>query len=112
MQPVTPEKLYDPAYIKQLFNEMSATYGLVNLISSFDFAWWWRRQCVRLAGLNEGGRVCDFMSGQGEARLLARYTRLFKNAKLAQAIFQAAGLHTHYTEFFFGCASAVCGRKP
>ncbi|MCW5875020.1 MAG: class I SAM-dependent methyltransferase [Anaerolineales bacterium] len=241
MQPVAPEKLYDPAYIKQLFNEMSGTYGLVNLISSFGFAWWWRGQCVRLARLNEGGKVCDFMSGQGEAwpdilrwigpggqlyafdisnrmvelstqtaafkrsnhlhvsnqnalvisftnasmdavistfglktfsepqlhtlareimrllkpggtfalveisvpasailripymiyiqycipllgrvllgnpdnyRLLARYTRLFKNAKRAQAIFRIAGLETQYTEFFFGCASAVYGHKP
>lgn len=240
MRPATPEKFYDPLYIKQLFNEMSATYGVVNLVSSFGFAWLWRRQCVRLAALKPAARVGDFMSGQGEAwpqvlaaigsggqvfafdissrmvelslqtkaytrygnvhpsnqnalvsslaassldtvistfglktfseaqlhtlaaeiarvlrpggtfalveisvpaslllqlpymfylehcipligrlmlgnpenyRMLAQYTRLFKNTRRAQAIFRLAGLETSYSEFFFGCASAIYGTK-
>lgn len=231
------EQLYDSASVQKLFNEMSATYGWVNLLSSFGFTWWWRRQCIRLAKLPRDARVGDFMSGQGETwhqihlaigdqghivafdfsagmaslstknpvaskhavhisqqnalstalashsldavvagfglktlsesqlhalahevrrvlkpggtfslveistptskvllwpymfylrvcipvigklclgnpdnyRFLAQYTQLFKNARRAQAAFQAAGLHTDYTELFFGCASAIYG---
>lgn len=61
-----PETLYDSAYVQKLFNEMSATYGWVNLLSSFGFTWWWRRQCICFAKLPYGARVGDFMSGQGE----------------------------------------------
>lgn len=44
-------------------------------------------------------------------RMLAQYTRLFKNTRRAQAIFRLAGLETSYSEFFFGCASAIYGTK-
>lgn len=45
---------------------MSTTYGVVNFISSFGFTWRWRRQCVSLAQLKPGDRVCDLMTGMGE----------------------------------------------
>lgn len=57
--------------VKALFDEMSATYGPVNLLSSFGFAWRWRRECVaglRAAGLARGAdlAVADLMTGHGE----------------------------------------------
>lgn len=45
---------------------MSRTYGFVNFVSSFGFTRRWRRQCVELAGLQPGDRVCDLMTGMGE----------------------------------------------
>lgn len=62
---------YRPQDVKALFDEMSATYGPVNLLSSFGFAWRWRRECV--AGLRRAGlsptpdlAVADLMTGHGE----------------------------------------------
>lgn len=58
--------LYDPAFVKRLFDEMAATYGAVNLFASFGFARRWRRQCVRAIPIRPGDRVLDLMTGMGE----------------------------------------------
>ncbi len=58
--------LYDPSFVKQLFDEMSATYGVVNLLSSFGFARRWRRQCLRAIPIRPGDRIVDLMTGMGE----------------------------------------------
>lgn len=58
--------LYDPGRIKSLFDEMAATYGAVNMISSFGFCIRWRAQCVRYATIAPGMTVCDLMTGMGE----------------------------------------------
>jgi ubiquinone/menaquinone biosynthesis methyltransferase len=58
--------VYDPAYVKQLFDEMAATYGVMNLVSSFGFARRWRRQCVRAIPIRPGDRILDMMTGMGE----------------------------------------------
>ncbi len=58
--------LHDPAFVKALFDEMSATYGLVNLVTSFGFSARWRRQCLDAACIGAGARVLDLMTGMGE----------------------------------------------
>ncbi len=58
--------LYQPAYVRQLFDDMAATYGAMNLISSFGFTVRWRRQCVDKVELGPGQIVFDLMSGMGE----------------------------------------------
>lgn len=58
--------LYSATTVKNLFAEMSATYGLVHLISSFGFALRWRRQCVLRASIQPGNTVYDLMTGMGE----------------------------------------------
>lgn len=58
--------IYDPAFVNALFNEMSATYGIVNFISSFGFCAWWRHQCVWQIPLKPGDCVVDLMAGMGE----------------------------------------------
>jgi demethylmenaquinone methyltransferase/2-methoxy-6-polyprenyl-1,4-benzoquinol methylase len=45
---------------------MSATYGLINLITSFGFSARWRRQCVAELAFTPGETVVDLMSGMGE----------------------------------------------
>ena len=60
------DDLYDPAFIRGLFDEMAATYGPVNLLSSFGFCIRWRRQCLRLIDLRPGSTVLDLMCGMGE----------------------------------------------
>lgn len=62
-----PEPPRDAASVIQLFTDMSATYGLINMISSFGFSHRWRRQCVDAVVLDESARVLDMMTGMGEA---------------------------------------------
>jgi ubiquinone/menaquinone biosynthesis methyltransferase len=66
-------RIYDPLFVRDLFDEMSATYGAMNLVTSFGFAHRWRRQCVAAAKIQAGERVLDLMTGMGE--LLSDVTR-------------------------------------
>lgn len=61
-----PTDIYNPAFVKDLFSEMSKTYGLTNLISSFGFCQRWRAQCVNQIAFRDGATIYDFMSGMGE----------------------------------------------
>ena len=59
-------ELYQPSFVRALFDEMALSYGTVNLISSFGFNYCWRRQCLREVAIRPGDRVLDLMTGQGE----------------------------------------------
>jgi demethylmenaquinone methyltransferase/2-methoxy-6-polyprenyl-1,4-benzoquinol methylase len=64
---------YDSESVRALFDEMAATYGPVNVISSFGFAVRWRHQAVAGMNLHSAESVVDLMSGMGELwRSLAR----------------------------------------
>ncbi len=58
--------IYDPSVVQKLFDEMSGTYGLVNMVASFGFARGWRRRCVRQIEIAPGCKVVDLMTGMGE----------------------------------------------
>ncbi len=58
--------IHEADFIEALFDEMSATYGRVNFLSSFGFSRRWRRQFVREASIGPGMAVCDLMCGAGE----------------------------------------------
>ncbi len=58
--------IYDTSFVQNLFDEMSGTYGIMNLISSFGFARRWRRQCVEQIDFHKSCAVVDLMSGMGE----------------------------------------------
>src|SRR5262245_29357960 len=60
------EELNTPEFVRELFNEMARTYGIVNVVSSFGFCLRWRRQCLESAHINPHDIVCDLMSGTGE----------------------------------------------
>lgn len=62
------ENLYDPRFVSGMFDRMSKTYGLANLISSFGFTAIWRKQCIKaLPEQKKPLLVYDLMSGMGEA---------------------------------------------
>jgi demethylmenaquinone methyltransferase/2-methoxy-6-polyprenyl-1,4-benzoquinol methylase len=52
--------------VTRLFTEMSPSYDIVNLVSSFGFSGFWRAQCVGNLDLRPGNIVADLMSGSGE----------------------------------------------
>jgi ubiquinone/menaquinone biosynthesis methyltransferase len=58
--------LYDPAYVRALFDAMAATYERVNLVTSFGFSRRWRRQAVDRLAPEPGWQVLDLMTGMGE----------------------------------------------
>jgi ubiquinone/menaquinone biosynthesis methyltransferase len=58
--------IYDAAFVKNLFNDMSKTYDRVNYITSFGFSKRWRRQFVNEITLSDGDVVADLMTGMGE----------------------------------------------
>lgn len=60
------DSLYDPQFVRGLFDEMAETYGIVNLLSSFGFAIWWRRQLARTLSVEPTATVLDLMTGMGE----------------------------------------------
>jgi len=62
------EHIYEPEYIKSLFDKMSKTYGLANYISSFGFTERWRAACLRnLPAIRPESTGYDLMTGMGEA---------------------------------------------
>ncbi len=62
------KKLYDPEFVSGMFDRMSKTYGLANLITSFGFTYSWRKQCVKdLPSIKTDSLGYDLMSGMGES---------------------------------------------
>ncbi|NNU33568.1 class I SAM-dependent methyltransferase [Mucilaginibacter sp. S1162] len=59
-------RIYDTAFVKNLFNDMSKTYDRVNYITSFGFSKRWRKQFVNEVTLSEGDVVADILTGMGE----------------------------------------------
>jgi demethylmenaquinone methyltransferase/2-methoxy-6-polyprenyl-1,4-benzoquinol methylase len=57
---------FDPESIRELFDEMSATYGSMNLVTSFGFSAMWRNQVIRRLPHCKPAHVFDLMSGMGE----------------------------------------------
>lgn len=57
----------NPAYVRDLFDRVSNTYGYTNYLASFGFTERWRKQCVdKLSTLPEGAIGIDLMCGRGE----------------------------------------------
>lgn len=61
------ENIYEPKFVKQLFNQMSGSYERMNYITSFGFSIRWRKQFLsKLGKSNENLIVIDLLSGLGE----------------------------------------------
>jgi len=68
--------IYSPAYVKDLFDRVSNTYGYTNYIASFGFTERWRKQCVeKLGRLPTDAVGFDLMCGRGETwrQLIRKY---------------------------------------
>lgn len=76
----TVEDIYDPAYVKGVFDRCSGAYIAYSWICSFGFTERWRRQCVHYLPLrqSEGAVGYDLMAGTGEVwpHLLKRHPKL------------------------------------
>ena len=63
---------YDEEFVTRLFTEMSPSYDVVNLVSSFGFSEFWRAKCAGNLELRTGDVVVDFRAGRGECRSYVR----------------------------------------
>jgi ubiquinone/menaquinone biosynthesis C-methylase UbiE len=63
------QDIYDPLFVKGVFDRCSAAYRYWSQIASFGFIFLWRRQCVdhMPAILPDGATGLDLMAGTGEA---------------------------------------------
>lgn len=52
------------------------------------------------------------LGNPSEYRMLWKYTKAYKNAKLTEQIFRDAGLKVRYESYFGGCATGISGSKP
>lgn len=64
----SPQDIYDPAYVKGVFDKCSDTYITMSYLFSFGFTERWRRQCVKAIPQQSAPHLTcyDFMSGTGE----------------------------------------------
>lgn len=62
------EDIYDPAFVRDIFNRCSDKYIAFSYICSLGFTEIWRRQCVAMLALKgDGLSGYDLMAGTGEA---------------------------------------------
>lgn len=59
--------IYEPEFVKKLFNQMSSSYEKMNYITSFGFSIRWRKQFLDKLGKSDAElKVIDLLSGLGE----------------------------------------------
>ena len=53
-------------YVKQMFNDISGTYDLINIVSSFGIDRYWRYRLVNSIKLNPNQKLLDVATGTGD----------------------------------------------
>jgi demethylmenaquinone methyltransferase/2-methoxy-6-polyprenyl-1,4-benzoquinol methylase len=89
--------IYDPAFVKAVFDRCSRRYILFSTLCSFGFTEIWRRQCVAALPAESDPTCCyDLMAGTGEAwpHLLKRFPRTGKIV----AVDISSGMHERAIE--------------
>ncbi len=73
--------IYNPEYVKELFNRMSGSYERMNYITSFGFSIRWRRQFLEpFQSTTNKIEIIDLLTGMGET--WGAVKNKFPNAKL------------------------------
>lgn len=84
--------IYDPAFVKGVFDRCSGRYIAFSLVCSLGFTERWRRQCVEALELGPGPAVgYDLMAGAGE--VWPHLLRRFPNVAAITAVDISSGMH-------------------
>ncbi len=76
------DNIYNPEFVKELFNRMSSSYERMNYITSFGFSIRWRKQFLNLIpSTEEKVEIMDLLTGMGENWESVR--RNFPNANVS-----------------------------
>ncbi len=82
------DNIYNPEYVKGLFNRMSSSYERMNYITSFGFSIRWRRQFLEpFQSTTDQIEIIDLLSGMGETWVGVK--NKFPNAKLTALDFSS-----------------------
>jgi len=82
------DNIYNPEFVKGLFNRMSSSYERMNYITSFGFSARWRRQFLNsLKGTSDKIEIIDLLTGMGETWSAVK--RKFPNSNLTALDFSA-----------------------
>lgn len=64
---ITDNNIYNPEFVRNLFDEMSKSYDRMNYLTSFGFSLRWRKQFINKLEKNQNEiKVLDLMTGMGE----------------------------------------------
>lgn len=85
--------IYDPAFVKGVFDRCSSRYITFSLVCSLGFTERWRRQCVAAmpAPRSDGMRGYDLMAGTGE--VWPHLLRRFAGIEAITAVDISSGMH-------------------
>lgn len=89
---LAPQDIYDPAFVKGVFDRCSARYIGFSYAFSFGFTERWRRQCVdAMPEIPANAEGYDLMAGTGEVwpHLLSRFPR----TRAITAVDISSGMH-------------------
>jgi len=87
------DSIYNPEYVKVLFNRMSKSYERINYITSFGFSIRWRTRFLEpLQSTTAKIEIIDLLKGMGET--WGAVKAKFPNAKLTLLTFQLRCLRT------------------
>ncbi|MEM6858390.1 MAG: class I SAM-dependent methyltransferase [Pseudomonadota bacterium] len=99
--PAAQDDIYDPAYVRDVFDKCSDRYIAFSTVCSLGFTEIWRRQCVEALGTLPMGAVgYDLMAGTGEV-----WPHLLKcNPDIGSiiAVDISSGMHTRAMERLHG----------
>jgi hypothetical protein len=111
--------IYDPAFVKGVFDRCSDRYITFSSVCSFGFTERWCRQCVEaMPAVRSGARGYDLMAGTGEVwpHLLKRFDAI----SAVTAVDISSGMHrrpqgprrSRFVERMKGAARAAQGFQP
>ncbi len=87
--------------------------GVFSMIEASDPKGWWLRPVYRLHLLVVLPLIERlFLRGAQDFTMIGAYTSNFSDASGLARMLEEAGLEVSYRRFFFGCATAVSGRRP
>jgi hypothetical protein len=86
--------IYDPAFVKAVFDRCSGKYIAFSWICSLGFTERWRRQCVEVLPEPPGPAGYDLMAGTGEA--WPHLLRRFPKAGPITAVDISSGMHDRH----------------
>lgn len=91
------DSIYNPEYVKGLFNRMSSSYEQMNYITSFGFSIRWRTQFLEpFQSTTDKIEIIDLMTGMGETWNALK--NKFPNAKLSALDFSTEMLKNAKTK--------------
>jgi len=61
------QEIYEPEYVEKLFNKMSNSYERINILFSFGFTYFWRKEMInKVTASSNNLEIIDLMTGMGE----------------------------------------------